>query len=235
MDLKTFDYKHGLYTIPEDNAAPKFTDIEGALGWLDPSGEDHAAKHALLVGGVQEDGRFRVILEYQGHAGELADMCVDVKDALLVERFWCDGTPDSTLTQLRVQDGLTHYINWGFDRVGNILWHVLEPEKKWRYFRAQRPIAHIVPVPDYIRVDIQGGLDRLVALAHEKQLIVTKGCQVVEWVLAEKRKEIERHPVTHALIWLTWALQERAEMSKRDQMPPQVEAEDEWHYGNRPL
>ena len=210
MDLKTFNLKDGLYIVSDDNAALKFTHIEASLGWSNPAGEDHEALHALLAGGRQEDGRLRIFLEYQGDAAQIADICVDAKDALLLERFWCDQTAQGTVQQLRQHDGLTYYKSWGRDNLDNELWDVKEPEKVWRYFRAARPIAAIVPVPDYIRTDIQGGLDRLVRLAHKKQLIIAKSCQICQWTLAQSRKDIEKHPVAQALIWLAWTLEQDA-------------------------
>jgi hypothetical protein len=233
MNLKTLDLKDNLYVVADDNAAPKFTHVEASLGWSNPAGEDHEALHALLVGGRQEDGRLRIFLEYQGDAAQLADMCVDVKDALLVERFWCDATAQGTVQQLRVHDGLTWYKSWGEDRLGNELWDVKEPEKVWRYFRASRPTAAIVPVPDYIRTDIQGGLDRLVRLAHKKQLIINKTCQICQWTLAQIRKDIEKHPIAQALIWLVWRLEDLAEQENR--MHSRMEETGELPYPNREI
>jgi hypothetical protein len=232
MNLKTLELTHDLYVVCGDNAAPKFTHVEASLGWLNPAGEDHETLHALLVGGRQEDGRFRIFLEYQGNAAQLAEMCVDAKDALLVERFWCDGTMGGIVRQLREHDGLTGYRSWGEDKLGDEMYDVKEPEKMWRYFRASRPLAAIVPVPDHVRVDIQSGLDRIVRLSHTKRLIISKNCQMSQWVLGQKRKEIELHPIAQAMIWLAWRLED---VGLQEDHNSRVEEEPEYPYPNREI
>jgi hypothetical protein len=222
------DIDRGLYVVRGDSAAPKFKRLYGSLGWLNPKGQGDEALHALVVGGEQEDGRNRVILEHQGDAYDMTQALVDVKDALLVETFWCDGANEEVVSQLRQVDGLCYYQNFGRDKVNRVLWAQPHPREVWKYFRSNRPTAAICPVPDRVRVDIQGGLDRLVRLDRSKQLIITKSLQQCFWVFGQNRNEIEEHPVARALIWLAWAMEELKAPEKTKEQEPFIA------YPNRP-
>ncbi len=90
------------------------------------------------------------------------------------------------------------------------------------------------PVPDYVRFDILGGLDKLVRLAHKKLLIISKNCQICQWTLAQPRKEIEKHPMAPAMIWIAWALEQDSEVESRERYGSYDQTEDAV-YPNRPM
>jgi hypothetical protein len=230
LQLKRIEIStRGLYVVQGDSAAPKFKRLEASLGWLNPQGEDHELKHALLVGGEQEDGRYRVFLEFQGNLAEIETAAIDIKDALLVERFWSDTTKEQIVNQLREADGLCHYRDHGRDDRGKTLYHNAEPLQTWPYFRKERPLAAICGVPDVVRVGLSGGFDRLVRLVHIQKLIINQGCQISHWTLAQKNPP-EDHPVARALIWLAWALENCGDIEE-------IEGEEENYnpYPNRPV
>lgn len=208
-----------------DPKMPRFMKIDAALGWLDPTGDDHANKHALLVGGEQEDGRFVVLHEVLGGMSEILREAVNFKDRFLISTLYLDIHEISLAVQVQNHDGLWGYRDYGQDREGRTIYQ--NPNTNiWPHYRNRETKLHISAVPDMVRVGITAGQDRINRMVSDQKLLIHSRCTITDWCLTQARKDITSHPVIKALIFLTWA------WDTNKWQEPVYQAEKRVPYGN---
>ncbi len=193
----------GIYEL-SDPRAPRFKKILAAIGWLDLHGEGTAAKHALLVAGIQEDDRFNVIEEYSGTLPEIAEHATNAKDRLLIRHIWLDNGLMVNMLELYDHDGLTKYVSHGEDREGNTIWE--HPDDHWPHFRNRETKAALLGVPPDVRGNLVAGADRIERQVRSKMLLIRTSCTEITGCLAQALKDVINHPAFQALMWLTWVM-----------------------------
>lgn len=196
--------------IMEDPDQPRFRRFEAAFGWRDPTGSDHEARHALLVGGELEDGRFVVLEEIQGEIQTLLTEAINIKDRLLLKRIVCDASDPEIMRLLHAHDGLSHYQNYGRNERGETIWDAAIPGDTWPWFRDRSTKCAILGVPLSLRSSPISGVDRLIHLGIGGQNIlqIDSTCQQTLSIADEMVKQlsnVQNHPIFRALMYLIWA------------------------------
>lgn len=186
-------------TLQVEGIDGKFIRFDIGIGWLDPKGDDHFAKHWITVIGQHEDGYYLQAGEASGSLAEIAEAAVDFKDRFLVERIWLDSTALSSASYLEEWDGLTQYKEDGKDFRDKVKY--LHTHERWPHFRKRDLVAMIHKVPDVFRNDLQGCIDVVGQLKKDKLLKVRKVCPRSVWVLGSSLEEMLSHPLMKALAW----------------------------------
>jgi hypothetical protein len=200
------DKRTNLYTLENEPNAPSFIQFVAGIGYLDPKGKDHYGKHWFVVVGESEGHEYHIqTAESSNDLEGLAKSLTEWKDDLCIQRIYLDATDVESLRFLRGYgpsgwDGLATYKSDGKNIVGKEKW-IHKPDF-WPHFRSRETIAHIVPVPDSIRVNLNAGYDLLLALEKADRVKYRAEALMVATVRREeKRDDVINHPLLQTLTW----------------------------------
>ena len=198
------EHREGEYLKLNNPKAPSFISFTAAIGFLDPAGEGPAGQHCVLLGGIQQDGRFLILDENSNDVTGTIDAAISFKDRFLVKEMWADTSDIDLMRSFWDADGLTVYKSLGQDPLGQELW--LHKSDYWSNFRSRDHIAVIGSVPASVRISPSVGLNRLVSLIKAGGLLIHPRCVSVQWCLDQpKPSDVSNHPVFKALTYLAWA------------------------------
>jgi len=211
--------------------APRFRNFWGMLGWPDLAKQGPYAQTWFALVGEQEDGQYAVMVEYGGDLGDVAKFAIDQKDIFLLNTIYVDDEDKASLEFLRDPDhcdGLTFYAQEDFNEETGL------PEYRhsgshWQYFRDDYPYqvtVSLVPVQATIRLNLQSGYQRLVAMFKKDQLSIDPLCQTTRAIIQSNSplRDIIEHPLTKALVGGICMI----ELHKPG---PEIKTEPPW-YGN---
>ena len=202
-----------------DPKAPKFSRFYGSFGWMDPAGAFGQTDPCVLIGGLQQDGRYNILAEYHGDLVQVLDAATDFKDALYIKEMWCDNSDVDMMSMVYAHDGLTRYHSLGLDAVGQEIWET--PSSKWPHFRDRNTITMIGGVPPTVRTSSASGLNRITSLTRNGKLLVHSRCVKIQWVLGQdKLSEIITNPTLKATTALVWSFTSESEYSDRQNTKP---------------
>lgn len=198
----------GLFVMSE---GPQYSRWEASFGWPDPStNEERKSHHALMVGGVREDGDLFVAEEHIGTLFQVTQKAVNVKDRLWLKRIWVDPQRKDIIVQIRTSewaDGLTRYIEEGKNVRGDRVYLERKPTERWPNFRSHDDTAVLRPVPETVCSDVSSGWARLLSSVESGKVIVHRNCSELLSCLKEKvPSRILDHPVVIATTFLLYAL-----------------------------
>lgn len=221
-----YDKRTQLYTLEDEAEAPSFVGFSAGIGYLDPKGKDHYGRHWFVVVGESEGHEYFIMTaEFSADLQGLAKALTDWKDDLHIQRIYLDDTDLQSLRYLRGfgpadWDGLTVYRSDGKDKMGKEKW--IHKADFWPKFRDRETIAHIVPVPESIRVNLSAGYDLLLTLEKADRVRYRPESLAIATVRREeKRDDVIRHPLLQATIWTISMLERtRPGSSRFVQSPP---------------
>lgn len=185
---------------------PKFKRFFGGIGWGQEDKPGDYSKTWIALFGEQEDKRIMQIAETKGTLQQIGKEAINLKDRFLCERFYVDASEihNQKVRYLRTLEGLTFY-----NKKQGVLRTIYPTDTKtWPHFRADRPIASVVPVPDDIRADLAAGFSNIHALAtQQKELIFYGPCErLADLILKSqikdrKPEETYSHPLVAASVY----------------------------------
>lgn len=184
-------------TLKVDGIDGEFIRFDIGIGWLNPKGDDHFARHWIAVIGQHKSGYYLQAGEASGSLADIAEAAVNFKDRFLVERVWLDSTAMSSASYLEEWDGLTQYKEDGKDRRGKPKY--LHKPDYWPHFRNRETLAALHKVPDVFKLDLQGCIDLVGKLAKDKLFKIRKVCPRSIWVLGSSLEEMLNHPLMKAI------------------------------------
>lgn len=192
----------------------RFKRFEAAFGWMPPAPDTpRKTKHALVLGGVQEDGRWNLFEEHLGTLHEVLEAAISVKDRYWLRRIFCDPTIGHVVAAMEI-DGLTKYDFSGYDIHGRKIYDEKYPENRWPYFRGHEgTIVALVGVPAFVHTQPQHAFDKYDKLAAQKKLLRHSKCKEIGWCFEQQSspKDIADHPVVSAVGNVLWALEKYEE------------------------
>lgn len=206
------DKRTGLYVLENEPQAPHFQGFSAGLGYLDPKGKDHYARHWFVVVGETEGHEYHFQVAESGDLLTIAKSLTNWKDDLCIQKVFLDGTDLESMRFLRGYgpsgwDGLTQYKSEGEDKYGREKY--LHQASHWPNFRDRDTTAQLIPVPDSIRVNLMANYDLLLTLEKQDRVKYRPEALMISTVRREDSKDdVINHPLIRAATW-TIAMLER--------------------------
>lgn len=216
--MKAYPTDTGDDLLRLDGANDLFVRFDIGISWLYPQGDDHFARHWLVVIGLQKDDRYRVVYEASGTLPEIAAAAVDAKDRFLVKRVWVNLNQIACVSYLQDHDGLTNYATKGKDSHGEPIY--TNPPEYWAHFRGRdrkKYCADLQAVPDVFITDLQAGIDLVVGLmeVRPKRFLIRKSCGKSHWITGAQLPEMLTHPLMRAIAWPIMAMEQERQVLGR--------------------
>ncbi len=227
----TLNNRTGLYSLDDPNA-PQFHRFVAGLGYLDPKGKDHFAKHWFCAVGETEGHEYVFMTAEPGDLETIARNLTNWKDDLCVEKVYLDGTDLESRRYLYHHggptswDGLTGYRSDGETPSGKEKRH--HKSDFWPNFRNWETVAHLVPVPDSVRVNLMAGYDLILALEKLNRIEYRSQALMIATIRREEKKDdVINHPLMRAAIWTIMMLERTRPSESEFKQPEPI-------YGNLP-
>jgi hypothetical protein len=210
--------KDDLWIVTGSDDKREFKDIAGGIGYGDPSESGDYGLNAIAVVGLQTDDHLNAIAEFVGEFDDLITAAIDMKDRLLLGRYYLDMNYESNRLRLSNADGLTHYRK----RQGSLSgrdFYVHNPSY-WDHFRGRDVTASLLAVHDDILEEFDSNVLKLQSLIKRQVMLEHDSCVKIKHLNREDFKRGRSHPLLTAYVYAALMLAKQLEpRSKADKLP----------------
>lgn len=220
------DRKNDLWIVSDHKDKREFKDLCGGIGYGNPGEPGDYSKNAIVVVGLQVDDRLNAIAEFVGDFDDMIKAAIDIKDLLLLPKYYLDPNYEENRRRLNRADGLTHYQA----RQGKLSgrdFYVHDPEY-WDHFRSRDAKTGLLSVHDDVLEEIDSNIQKLQSLIKREVLLEHPTCTKIKHLNRANFKEGRNHPLVKAYVYATFSLAKKLELKGSSKGLPEMGYQKRW-------
>jgi hypothetical protein len=220
------DRKDDLWVVTDHEGTQKFKDLCGGIGYGNPGESGDFALNAIVVVGLQTDDRLNAIAEFVGEFDDLINAAIDIKDLLLLDKYYLDPNYEENRRRLNAADGLTQYRKRQ-GRIPNRNFYVHD-QSYWPHFRDRDNTASLMSVHDDVLEELDSSIQKLQSLIRQEKLLEHPTCTKIKHLNRQNFKEGRNHPLVKAYVYATFSLAKQLEPKGSSKPLPEMGYPKRW-------
>lgn len=227
MDLTLkAEKKDDLWIVSDHKGKREFKDLCGGIGYGNPGEPGDYSKNAIVVVGLQTDDRLNAIAEFVGDFDDLVKAAIDIKDLLLVPKYYLDPNYEENRSRLNRADGLTHY-RMRQGKISGRDFYVHEPIF-WTHWVSRENTTSLMSVHDDVLEEMDSNIQKLQSLIKREVLLEHPTCTKIKHLNRANFKEGRNHPLVKAYVYATFSLAKQLEPKGGSKPLPEMGYPKRW-------